>query len=81
MSVIDRRDALALFGLTFGAEGVLGSAVAQEMVQADTKGMNPPARAANIEPASHVNGEYHSGDFRGRCSVLSRMASVSAPCF
>jgi hypothetical protein len=58
-NIVDRRDALALFGLTIGAEGLFGSAVAQEMVQADTKAQTPPS-AANIEPASHVNGEYQA---------------------
>jgi hypothetical protein len=56
---MDRRGALALFGLTIGAERLLSSAVAQEMVQADTKAQTPPS-AANVEPALHVNGEYQA---------------------
>jgi hypothetical protein len=60
MSVIDRRDALAFFGLTIAADGIFGSAAAQELVQADTKTPTPPGSGANIEPASHVNGDYQA---------------------
>jgi hypothetical protein len=62
MDDIDRRRALGLFGLAIGADGILGSAVAQEVAQADTKAVNSPAitSAANIEPASHVSGDYQA---------------------
>jgi hypothetical protein len=62
MDDIDRRGALGLFGLAIGADGILGSAVAQEVAQAETKTATPPAiaSAANIEPASNVNGDYQA---------------------
>jgi hypothetical protein len=57
---VDRRDALTLFGLTIGAEGFFGSAVARDVVQADVKTPTPHTSAANIEPAPHVNGDYQA---------------------
>jgi hypothetical protein len=60
MNVIHRRDALALFGLTIAADGILDSAVAQEPVQAGSKTPTAPASAANIEPAWHINGDYQA---------------------
>jgi hypothetical protein len=58
--IIDRRDALGLLGLAIGADEIFGSAVAQEFVQAETKTPTPMASAANIEPASDVNGDYQA---------------------
>ena len=57
MNDIDRREALALFGFTIGAQGTVGSAVAQELVQAET---NQAASPGMIEPASHVYGDYQA---------------------
>jgi hypothetical protein len=62
MNEIDRRDALAVFSFIVGADGIFGSVAAQEVAQADTKAVNSPAitSAANIEPASHVSGDYQA---------------------
>src|SRR4051812_28332018 len=62
MNEMGRRDALALFGLIIGAEGNFGSALGQELAQAETKTATSPAMspAASIEPASHVNGDYQA---------------------
>jgi hypothetical protein len=62
MNDIDRRDALALLGITIGAEGIFGSAIAQEVAQADPKTATSPTTtsAANMEPASHVSGDYQA---------------------
>lgn len=60
IKVIDRRGALALIGITIPADGIFASAVAQEVVQADSKMPTLPPSGPNIEPASHVSGDYHA---------------------
>ena len=70
MDDLNQRDALAHFGLTIGADALFDSAVAQDVVQADIKAMTPPASAANIEPALHVNGEYQAVYQEGYAQAL-----------
>lgn len=60
MNDVNRRGALAVFGLSIGAEPFISSAVAQDVVQADIKTPTPPGSATHIEPALHVNGEYQA---------------------
>jgi hypothetical protein len=75
MNVMNRRDALTFFGATIGADGISGSAVAQQVVQADAKTPTPPVSAANIEPASHVNGDYQAHSLPDRPGTLVSSAS------
>jgi hypothetical protein len=62
MNDIDRRGALRRLGLAIGADGIFGCAVAQDLAQAETKTVAPPAMAsaADIEPGSNVNGDYQA---------------------
>jgi hypothetical protein len=68
MKAIDRRGALGLFGTALGAQGIVGSAVAQSVAQAETKTAAPPA--ANVEPASYVNGDYRAVYQEGYAQAL-----------
>jgi hypothetical protein len=60
MAKYARRDALALFGMGIAADGIFDSAVAQGLVQPDSKTSTVAGSPPNIEPAAHVNGDYQA---------------------